>query len=87
MRTDRDADEIMGEVLRALKERHIGLAKDACGALESAIGGNPENVALLEELQGGNSIGKLKSQLTFQIFFWRSQVWRLFFSLMAPPWC
>ena len=50
-RPDRSADEVIREVLQSLKERHIGLAKEACGALEAAIGGNPENKALLEDLQ------------------------------------
>ena len=41
----------MREVLQALKEKHIGLAKEKCEGLEEAIGGNTDNKALLEDLQ------------------------------------
>ena len=41
-RPDRNADEVMREVLQALKRRHVGLAKEACGNLEAACGGDAD---------------------------------------------
>ena len=41
-RPDRNADEVLREVLEALKRRHVGLAKEACGNLEAAVGGDAE---------------------------------------------
>ena len=41
-RPDRNADEVLGEVLQALKRRRVGLAKEACGNLEAAVGDDAE---------------------------------------------
>ena len=41
-RPDRNADEVLREVLEALKRTKVGLAKEACGNLEAAVGGNTE---------------------------------------------
>ena len=41
-RPDRSADEVLREVLQALKRRRVGLAKEACGNLEAACGGDAE---------------------------------------------
>ena len=44
--------QVLREVLGALKKNRVGLAKEHCGPLAKAIGGDAEATRLLEDLQG-----------------------------------
>ena len=44
--------QVLREVLGALKKNRVGLAKEHCGPLAKAIGGDAEATQLLEDLQG-----------------------------------